>query len=502
MDYFVSTLSLLFSDPVLLALVFGGTVLGIVFGAIPGLNATMGVTLLLPLTFMMTPVRGIAMLMAIYIGGISGGFISACLIGIPGTGSSVATCFDGYPMTLNGQPARALGIGIVASFFGTFLSTLVAMVLCQPIATLALKLGPWEYFSLCVCAITLVVALSDGNVFKGIAAALIGIFFSCVGTSPIDAAKRFTFGSNNLQGGINMISLMLGLFALRLLIMNFAKQNQKTPDIDTKLMKGFGITLKDLRDNAVNIIRSFFLGLWIGFLPGMGGNVANMVSYATAKNSSKTPEKFGTGCAEGIFAPEVANNATIGGAIVPMIAMGIPGDGVTAILLGGLMIHGIEPGPLLMRNEPQLVYAVFGVMLIATFLTLFLQFFGMRLFPQMLRIPYHYLYSVITIVCFIGAFAATTNLFNCYTMLFMGIVSILLTYAGMPTSAVVLGFVLGGTMESNLRKGLVYSSEGFISFLTRPVSGLLLAVAVISIAYNLLSPYIKKRKAAKAPKNS
>ena len=497
MENYISTLGLMFSDPLLLTLVLAGTILGIVFGAIPGLNATMGVTLCLPLTFMLEPNQGIAMLMAIYIGGISGGFISACLIGIPGTGSSVATCFDGYPMTLNGEPGRALGIGMFASFIGTLGSTLVAMALCEPIANLALMMGPWEYFSLCTCAITLVVALSDGNVFKGIAAALIGVLFSCVGTSPIDAAKRFTFGLNNLQGGINMVPLMLGLFALRLLMMNFAKQNQKTPDVDTGSLKGLGIRIRDLKDNVVNIIRSFFLGLWIGFLPGMGGNVANMVSYATAKKASKHPEKFGTGCPDGIFAPEVSNNATIGGAIVPMISMGIPGDGVTAILLGGLMIHGIEPGPLLMRNEPQLVYVIFCTMLIATILTLVLQTFGMRIFPQMLRIPYHYLYSVITIVCFIGAFSVSTNIFNCYVMIFMGAVAILLSWGGFPISAVVLGFVLGGTMEENLRKGLVYADDGFMSFLTRPVSALFLAIAVISVIYNLASPYWKKRKAAK-----
>lgn len=492
MEMFLTVFSALF-DPSNVLIIIGGTLLGIVFGAVPGLSATTGIALMLPVSFSMSSVTGILFLGAIYVGGISGGLISAILIGVPGTPASVATCFDGYPMAKNGRASRALGIGIVSSFIGTFLSVLVSMIFCPILAHYAVKMGPWEFFSLCFCAIILVVTMSKGNMFNGLIAGLLGIIVSCIGIAPIDGAKRFTFGVVNLFSGVNQIGLMLGVFAVGTLIKNFAKFDTKTPEIDTKGITGFGISIKEYFSHWLLIIKSFFIGLWIGFLPGLGAGLANLVAYAQAKASSKTPEKFGTGCDEGIIASETSNNAAIGGAIIPMVALGIPGDTATAMLIGGLMIHGIDAGPLLMTNHPELVYCFFGVLLFGAILVLIFQFFGMRTFPYILRTPTCYLYAAILVICVVGAYADSRTMFNCGLMIVMGIVAILMALGNLPTSPFILGYILGPMLEENLRKGLTYGNKGFLPFLTRPVSLVLLLVAVGSLAW----PFIRDRRDAK-----
>ena len=272
MEYFSLTLHTLL-EPTSFAVMLGSVVLGIVFGAVPGLTSNMAITLLLPVTFKMTAKLGITTLMSIYVGGMSGGFIAATLVGIPGTPSSIATCFDAYPLSQKGQTTKALGAGILGSFLGTFLSTIIAVFFCPLIAKAAVNLGPWEYFGLCTMAITLVISLSKGNMFKGLAAAFIGLFLSAVGYAPFDATARFTFGVNSISGGINMVALMLGTFAVYQVILNYATDQQNLPTIEKANIRGIGVTLKELRDNVVNIVRSFLIGLWIGFLPGMGAGI-------------------------------------------------------------------------------------------------------------------------------------------------------------------------------------------------------------------------------------
>lgn len=333
---------LMLLQPLTFLIILLSTAIGIILGAIPGLSGGLGVALLLPVTFGMPSEVGLAMLVSIWVGGVSGGLIGSILLGIPGSPSSIATTFDGYPMTRNGQAVKALGAGITASFVGTVLSILIAMFLSPILARLALKLGPWEYFSLGFCAISLVAALSRGSIFLGMASAGLGLLLSTIGFAPIDGYPRFTFGSIYLGGGLDLIALMLGLFALKQVVADYARGQQQVPEIDMKDIRGFGVSLREYRDNAWNIIRSFFIGLWIGFLPGMGAGLSNMVAYAQAKSASRHPEQFGKGCIDGVFASETSNNASVGGSLIPMVALGIPGDGTTAILLGGLMIHGIS----------------------------------------------------------------------------------------------------------------------------------------------------------------
>ncbi|MST55684.1 tripartite tricarboxylate transporter permease [Pyramidobacter sp. SM-530-WT-4B] len=491
MDMLLTVLSALL-DPSNLLVIFGGTVIGIIFGAVPGLSATTGIALMLPVSFSMTPVTGILFLGSVYVGGISGGLISAVLIGVPGTPASVATCFDGYPMAKNGRASRALGIGILASFIGTFVSVLISMIFCPILARYAVKMGPWEFFSLCSCAIILVVTMSKGNIFNGLIAGLLGVIISTIGIAPIDGAKRFTFDIVNLYSGVNQIGLILGVFAVATLVKNFAKGDTKTPDIDTKSVTGFGIPFGEFFSYWFLIVKSFFIGLWIGFLPGLGAGLANLVAYAQAKASSKTPEKFGTGCDEGIIASETSNNAAIGGAIIPMVALGIPGDTPTAMLIGGLMIHGIDAGPLLMVNNRELVYCFFGVLLFSAVLVLVLQFFGMRTFPYILRTPVCYLYAAILAICVVGAYADSNTIFNCGLMIVMGGVAILMAAGNLPTSPFILGYILGPMLESNLRQGLTYSQNGFVTFVTRPVSLTLLLIAFGSLVW----PFVRDRRKA------
>ena len=487
-------LSLFTVERILLAII--GVIIGIVFGAIPGLASSTALALMLPVAFSMDSYTAIIFLSNVWIGGCSGGLIAAILLGIPGQSSSIATCYDGYPLSQKGESVKALGIGILSSFIGTVGGVLIAYLFCPFIARWAVKLGPWELFSLCFCAIILVVTISKGDIWNGLIAASLGLIFSSVGFSPIDGAKRMTFGIISIYGGINLLALILGIFALGQILKNVAKGKTTNPNVNVSGIRGFGLTMKEFVSNIPNIIRSFMIGLWIGFLPGMGSGLSNMVAYASAKGSSKHPEEFGTGCIEGVFASEVANNASVGGAIIPMITLGIPGDTPTSILLGALTIFGVEAGPLLMTNSAQFANTFFAACLLAAAITLAVQFFGMRSFPLMLKIPFEYLFSAITVICFVGAFSNTNTLSNCWLMLVFAIIGFFLYYADLPTAPLLLGFILGPMLEKNLRKGLTYASNGIWSFFTRPISCILLLVAIGSLIWPIIRSAIKKHKAA------
>lgn len=480
-------------EPMSLFIILMATMLGIVLGAIPGLSGGLGVALLLPVTFGMPAETGIAMLVSIWIGGVSGGLIGSILLGIPGSPSSIATTFDGYPMTRKGEAVKALGAGITASFLGTVLSIAVAMTLSPLLARLALKLGPWEYFALGFCAISLVAALSKGSVFLGMASAALGLLLSTIGFAPIDGYARFTFGSHYLGSGLDLIALMLGLFAVKQVVSDHARGQQQVPDIDMSDIRGFGVTLSEYRDNAWNIIRSFLIGLWIGFLPGMGAALSNMVAYAQAKSASRHPEEFGKGCVDGVFASETSNNAAVGGSLIPTVALGIPGDGTTAILLGGLMIHGIQAGPLLFTNNPGIVHALFLTAMIAAVLTLFLQYFGMRLFPAILKIPYHYLYPAVVVLGFVGVFVGSSTGFNYILLLTFAGLGLIMDRTRLPVGPFILAFILGPMLELNLRRGITYTEDGLWLFITRSVSAILLGLAVLSIVWPYLAPLLRRR---------
>lgn len=484
--------------PLNLVLIFAMVSLGIVFGAIPGLSATLGIALLLPVTFGLSTETSFVLLLSIWIGGVSGTFISAVLIGIPGSSSAIATCFDGFPMTKNGQAGKALGIGMTASFIGTVLSVALATVLSPVIAEFALHLGPWEYFSLCFCAITLIASLSKGNIFKGIMAAGIGLMMGCIGMDPINGAQRYTFGNVYLTAGISTVAQMLGMFAMCQIIRDSAKGEASMPDADVGKMKGLGIGIKDILVQWKTIIFAFFSGLWIGFLPGMGSGISNMVAYGYAKSISKEPETFGKGNPAGIWASETANNASLGGALIPMMALGIPGDGITAMLIAGLTIHGLQAGPLFMAEQPDLAMLIFACVMVAAIVTFLVQLATKRWFPYILKIPYHYLYTAILIISFIGGYGISNTMFNIYVMLVLCLLSVFMSVAGLPTSPLVLAFILSSKLERYFRQGISYAHGSYAPFFTRPLSLLLLVISVFCVVWPFLSDYLKAKRVAKA----
>lgn len=485
-----------FIVPLNIVLMIAGTFVGILFGAIPGLSGTMAVMLFMPLTYTMDPGTAVIFLLSLWIGGCSGAFIGSVLLGIPGSASAVSTCWDGHPMAQKGQASKALAIGMCASFAGTFFSALVAGLLAEKVADFAFAMNAWEYAALCLVAMTMVLAISKGNMFKGLASTCIGLLFASVGFSPIDAELRFTFGNMYLMSGLGMIVVLTGIFAVSHILVTFGKGFSPAPEVNGEGLKGFGLTLADIKEEFVNIVRSFMIGLGIGFLPGMGSGLSNLVAYSSAKNASKHPEEYGNGAAGGIWAPEVANNASIGGAMIPMAALGIPGDSTTALLIGALTIHGLEMGPMVFRNSGDIVYLMFFTVMVVAAVVLVMQTFGKRWFPYILKVPSVYMYPALLIICLASAYVDSGNLYKCGMMMAFCAIGILMSWGGLPTSPLILAFILGPTLEKNMLKAFQYSGT-WTSFFTRPVSGVLMVIAIICIFSPVLRMVIDKVRGGK-----
>ena len=446
---------------------------GCVLGAIPGLSGGLGITLILPLTFALTKELSFSMLVGMYVGGVSGSFIAAVLVGIPGSAASIGTCYDGYPMTKNGQAAKALSIGITGSFIGTVVSIIVAMLCSGAIADIALQLGPWEYFSLCLMAITMVVGLSNGSIYKGLLSAFIGFFLAMIGADKV---------TNQ---------------ALQQVATAYAKGQQEMPPVDTKSLKGFGLTLKDFTSNLKTIIVSLVIGLFIGFLPGMGSGISNLIAYGQAKKMDKHPEKFGTGYDPGIWATEVSNNAGVGGALIPMISLGIPGDATTVLLLSAMTIKGLTAGPMFIKTNPVVAALIFLIVLVSAILIFFTELGTKRWFPYLLKAPYHYLFSAIMMICFMGAFTANTSMFSVYLMIGFGLLGVVMDMFGMPMTPLMLAFILGPKIEEYFRTGVSYARGDYTRFLSRPISLIFILIAVYSVVGPIITKAIKNRRAAK-----
>ena len=471
-------------------------IIGVILGAIPGLAGGMGITLILPLTFALDTDLSFCMLLGMYVGGVSGAFIASVLVGIPGSASAITTCYDGYPLTKKGKAAKALSIGITASFLGTFVSILVATFCSAPLANVALMLGPWEYFSLCFMAVSLVVGLGGRSIYRSLIGAFAGLFMATIGTDQITNQVRFAFGNYNLLGGISVISLLMGTFALQQVAMGYAKGQQEMPEVDAGSLGGFGLKLHDFTDNIKEIIMALLIGLGIGFLPGMGGGVANMIAYSQAKKSSKKPELYGTGHEAGVWVSEVSNNASVGGAIIPMIALGIPGDGTTVMLLSAMTIHGLQAGPMFIRTNPDLANLIFAAVLVAAVLVFVSELFTKRWFPLLLKAPYHYLYGAILMICFLGSFSSGTSMFGVYETIVFCLLGIVLLAFEIPVNCMMLSYILGQKLEYYFRLGCSYSYGSMAPFFTRPISCIFLLIGLYSLFAPVVKVLIKKVKAA------
>jgi putative tricarboxylic transport membrane protein len=482
-----------------LLFIFIGVVIGIIFGAMPGLSATMAVTLFLPITFGMNHIHGLSLLLGLFIGGISGGLITAILINIPGTPSSIATAFDGYPMTLKGEAGKALGVGVVYSFIGGLISFLGLIFLAPQISNLALKFSPIEYFSITAFSLTLIASMAGSSVIKGLLSGFVGLSIALIGPSPIDGTTRFTFGFHQFDGGLNLIAVLIGIFAIPEIIKASRKSVSAHESLDANVdkIRGFGFSLKEFITQIPNMIRSALIGLGIGILPGIGGGTSNTVSYLAAKNSSKHPEKYGTGIIDGVIASETANNASIGGALIPLLTLGIPGDPVTAVLLGGLMIHGITPGPMFLVNNRSLFYSIFMMLIIGNIFMLVTEFFGIKFFVKMLNVPKQFLYPIIVVLCAVGAFGSTNRIFNVFAMLICGVVGYLLDKYKFPLTPIILSYILGPLVEANLRRGLMFSDGSFFAFFKSPIAAIFMSLGIISLlgaAYREIRNLIRRRK--------
>jgi len=477
-------------------LIFGGTILGLIFGSIPGLTATMAVAICLPITYGMHPVAGMSLLMGLYIGGVSGGLIPAILLKLPGTPSSIATTFDGYPLAQKGEAGKAFSFAIIASFLGGLLSILLLIMVAPPLGQVALKFGPYEYFAIVIFSLTLIASLSGDSLPKGILAGLLGIGFAMVGSAPIDAFPRFTFGISAFDAGFDLMPVLIGLFAISEILLVAEKRGYQALKVNMKKIS-YKVPMKEYLAEKWNFLRSAAIGIGIGILPGIGGGTANLIAYAAAKNSSKKPEEYGKGTPGGVVASETSNNAAIGGALIPLMSLGIPGDTVTAMLLGGLVLHGLQPGPLLIQNNATVVYGIFAALLIANVFMAILLFAGMRGFVRLLSIPQYILLPIIMTLCVVGAYGVNNRMFDVYALLFFGLVGYLMLKARIPLTPLVLGFILGPLLETNLRRGLMLSQGDFMPFLTQPIAALFLLVTVGSVGLKIYKSVKGKKKSSK-----
>ncbi len=470
----------------LLFYMFVGVIAGIIAGAIPGFTITMAIVITLPFTFGMSPTSGIATMLGVYVGGLSGGLITAILLGIPGTPSAVATTFDGYPMSQKGESNLALSIGIWSSFFGSLIGMIILITLTPQVAILALKIGPWEYFSLIMFALTIIASMTGDSVIKGLIAGFFGLFISTIGVDPMSGFARFTLGLDALSAGVPFLTVLIGIFAVSQLLteIEVKKEEEMSKRLISKKLRfeafeAFKIVIKQ----PINLIRSSLLGTLIGAIPGAGASISNILAYDQAKKSSKVPQKFGTGIADGIIASESGNNATAGGGLIPMIALGIPGSAVSAVMLGALMVHGINPGPFLIFEHPDIVGSIFVGFFVATVMMVITQFFGIRIFTKVISIQKFILIPIMLSFCIIGSYILNNRLTDLFILFAMGIIGYFLKKNKFALAPIILGVILGPIAETNLRRAMMISYDWSL-FFTRPISLLLLLLAILSILYS------------------
>jgi putative tricarboxylic transport membrane protein len=480
---------------------FIGTLIGVVGGALPGITITMTVIVVLPFTFGLEPLQGLAAMIGVYVGGETGGLITSCLLGIPGKPSAVATTFDGFPMARRGEPGRALWIGIWASMFGGLLGAIVLVSATGPLAELALRFGPWEYFALFVLALSMVAGLVESSLLKGLLAGALGCVVTILGTDPVMGQPRLTLGISWLEGGIPFLPVLIGVFAFAQIMgdverMGFARVSAAVDKV-INLSVSHGKVLWDIASRPFLLLWSTFIGLMIGVLPAIGGSAANMLAYDQAKKFSKHPEKFGSGIPEGIIASEASNNANVAGSLVTIMAFGIPGDAVTAVMLGALTIHGIQSGPLFISQNAGLAYGMFAAYIVAHPIVLILLAIGVRWVLRIVIVPKSILFPVVLVLCVVGAYALGNNMATVNVLLASGVLGYLMVKFGFPLAPFILGVILGDQIEINLVRSLMTDSNLWL-FITRPISGLLLGASALSIIAALWQHRRMQRKAMAA----
>ena len=466
-----------------------GVIFGLFIGSTPGLTISLGMVLLLPITFKLSAVTSVCLLLGLYAAGMTGGSLSAILLNIPGTPSASATAIDGYEMTKKGRAGEALGIAVSSSFFGGIFG-LACLTLASPIiAKVALKFGSPELFALVLLGLTLICSFGQHSPIKALISGTVGLIIMTVGLDPMMGSPRFTFGMVELQAGISFLPAMIGLFAIPQILVGIAGKTRVIPKYREKI-SGVLPKIKDLFKLIKSMLLGSLIGTGIGAIPGAGGPIAVFLSYDYARKVSRNSENFGKGEPEGVAAPESSNNAVAGGALIPMLTLGIPGDPITAILLGALMIQGLVPGPLLFQQSAQFVYSVFWAFLVANIMNLCLTFMTIKLWVRVLKVPQRVLLPIIVILCIVGTYALRNTFFDTAIMFAFGLMGYFMKKYGFPVVPMLLAIILGPNLEQHLRMSLIISQGDYAIFLKHPISLVFILVAILSFVL----PLVRRKK--------
>ena len=482
-EHVLPALSMSATLPILLTVIIG-TIAGIIVGALPGLGTVLGLVMAIPFTLPMDGPMAIALLLSIYVSSIYGGSIAAILINVPGTPQSAASVFDGYPMAQRGEGALALGYATIASFIGGIFSLIVLIFAAPLLARASLEFGPIETFALLLFALMTVAWVSGQELLKGILSALFGLFLAMIGTDDMSGYSRFDFGNLFLSAGLTIIPLLIGFFALSEIFF----QAGTNTDAGAPSVKKGGFKVApwpEWRKRVGVLFRSCSIGSFIGVLPGTGATAAVFVSYADAKRRADNPDDFGKGEPSGLIASETANNAVSGGAMVPMLSLGIPGDGSTAVMMGALTLHSVIPGVRLFKDQPDLVTLIFVLLAIANVFMLIIGAFGANVFSRMLRLPITLLMPLVLLISLVGTFAIRANPVDLVVALVFGVVGFLLRLNRFPPAPIIIGFVLGRQLEFTFRQGLVFTDGNVLAFLESPIAAVLFGLTAL-IVMNLL----------------
>lgn len=473
-----------FSTPTIIGLALLSSLVGVIIGALPGLTATMGLALMTTLTLKLPSNQALLILICTYVGAIYGGSRSAILLNIPGTPASAASCLDGYALARQGLAGRAMGIATTGSVLGTLIGMFFLAAFTPVLGGLALKFGAYEFFWLALFGVLIAGTLTGKDPLKGWIAGVAGLFVATIGQEAQYAYDRYSFGNRDLAGGIQLVPALVGAFGFAELLTAMKERQQpvKISPFDTVIPR-----LRDITQYWRTILRSGLIGTGVGIVPGVGEDVAAWSSYAAAKRASKEPELFGKGSIDGLMAAETGDNACVPGAVIPVLTLAIPGSAPAAVLMAAMIIHGVEPGPMIMSTNPQFVYDVVAMMLFATIGILIYGLTLTKLLVQILRVPQHIIVPIIFVLCTVGSFAIAGRLFDIIVMLVFGLIGFALRHHGYPMAPLVLGIVLGDLLEKNLRRALVLADGNWAPFFTRPISAAIVALIVGSIGWKLWS---------------
>ncbi len=472
-----------------------GGILGTIVGMLPGLGPATGVAVLLPLTFTMGPVAALITMGGVYYGAMYGGSRSSILINTPGDGAAIAATFDGYPMAMSGRAESALAMSAIASFIGGTISTFLIAFLAVPVSKFALKFGPSEYFLLYLFALTATATMSEGDKVKGFAAMILGLMIATIGIDMQSGVSRFTFGILELQGGIDFLIVIIAMFALGEVLKSFKNISDGKKQMQTKFGKVW-ISKADWKVSWKPILRATPIGFFVGVLPGAGGTIASLMAYSTEKQLSDHPEQFGHGAIEGLAAPEAANNSASVGALIPMLALGVPGSGTTAVMMGALLMLGLQPGPKLFQMQTEIVWGLIASMFIGNIILAVINIPMAGLLVRVLSVPPKILYPIVLALTFIGTYAISNSVSSFYLLLIFGLMGYFLGKAKYPTSPLVLAVIVGNSMEQSFRRAYTLSNASFDFLVSSPLCIILIILTIGAIVLPFIQDYMRNKKKA------